>query len=591
MNVEAIECAEKLVGIDLHSDEETAIAGSLNNRLRTYQQLRQIAIGPEIDPAIMFKPSLPGKEPKGPATPGAAIRYTKAPLTLKRPANLEEVAFWPVAKLAALIERRLVTSTELTRMYLDRLKRYQPTLNFYVTLTEDLAVKQAADADREIKAGKYRGPLHGLPWGAKDLFATKGIVTSWGGEPHIEQVFDYDATIVERLRDAGAVLVAKLTLGALAQGDRWFGGRPTARGIRSAGRADRRPVRARRPPPAASRFRSARRPADRSSRPRPPTAWSACARRTAASAGYGAMALSNTMDKVGPMCRYVEDCALVLNAIYGPDKRDGTVADAAFRWNPDAPLAGYKIAFVRNGFDPAPADGRGAGAPAAARQREPAGVAQPVAGAAGGRAGGAAGGGGGMSVEDRRKVYQEVLSVYRKLGADLTPVDLPDLSIAGTIGFILETESAASFDDLTRSGDVDLLRTGTSASTWPNTFKSGRFVPAVEYLRAQRARVLLMRQMDEFMSKYDALLSAGSDGTLGATNLTGHPAIALKCSIYNSDTPVMLMVTGRLYEGRRFVASRWPTSRQRLERQTSHAGVEVRAVWKPRSTVDESESI
>jgi Asp-tRNA(Asn)/Glu-tRNA(Gln) amidotransferase A subunit family amidase len=556
VSVEAIECAEKLVGIDLHSDEETAIAGSLNNRLRTYQQLRQIAIGPEIDPAIMFKPSLPGKEPKGPATPGAAIRYTKAPLTLKRPANLEEVAFWPVAKLAALIERRLVTSTELTRMYLDRLKRYQPTLNFYVTLTEDLAVKQAADADREIKAGKYRGPLHGLPWGAKDLFATKGIVTSWGGEPYIEQVFDYDATIVERLRDAGAVLVAKLTLGALAQGDRWFGGRTNSpwNPQRGSSGSSAGPGSA----TAAGCVAFSIGTETRGSIISPSTANGVVGLRPTYGriSRYGAMALSNTMDKVGPMCRYVEDCVLVLNAIYGPDKRDGTVADAAFRWNPDAPLAGYKIAFVRNGFDPAPADGRGAGAPAAGTPpagAPPAGAAgrgaAGGAGAAGGRGGGAAGGrGGGMSVEDRRKVYQEVLSVYRKLGADLTPVDLPDLSIAGTIGFILETESAASFDDLTRSGDVDLLRTGTSASTWPNTFKSGRFVPAVEYLRAQRARVLLMRQMDEFMSKYDALLSAGSDGTLGATNLTGHPAIALKCSIYNSDTPVMLMVTGRLYE-------------------------------------------
>jgi Asp-tRNA(Asn)/Glu-tRNA(Gln) amidotransferase A subunit family amidase len=550
VNVGAIECAEKLVGIDLHSDEETAIAGSLNNRLRTYQQLRQIAIGPEIDPAIMFKPSLPGKEPKGPATPGAAIRYTKAPLTLKRPANLEDVAFWPVAKLAALIERRLVTSTELTRMYLDRLKRYQPTLNFYVTLTEDLAVKQAADADREIKAGKYRGPLHGLPWGAKDLFATKGIVTSWGGEPYIEQVFDYDATIVERLRDAGAVLVAKLTLGALAQGDRWFGGRTNSpwNPQRGSSGSSAGPGSA----TAAGCVAFSIGTETRGSIISPSTANGVVGLRPTYGriSRYGAMPLSNTMDKIGPMCRYVEDCVLVLNAIYGPDKRDGTVADASFRWNPDAPLAGYKIAFVRNGFDPAPADGRGAGAPAAGAPPAGAGGrgAAGGAGAAGGRGGAAGGRGGGMSVEDRRKVYQEVLSVYRKLGADLTPVDLPDLSIAGTIGFILETESAASFDDLTRSGDVDLLRTGTSASSWANTFKSARFVPAVEYLRAQRARVLLMRQMDEFMSKYDALLSAGSDGTLGATNLTGHPAIALKCSIYNSDTPVMLMVTGRLYE-------------------------------------------
>src|SRR5262249_29853184 len=163
-------------------------------------------------------------EPKGPATPGAKWTYAKPPMTLKRPANLEDAAFWPVTHLAALIERKLVTSTELTKMYIGRLKKYQPTLNFYVTLTEDLALKQAAQADKDIAAGKYRGPLHGIPWGGKDLLATKGIKATWGGEPYMEQVFDYDATVVERLTDAGAVLVAKLTLGALAQGDQWFGG-------------------------------------------------------------------------------------------------------------------------------------------------------------------------------------------------------------------------------------------------------------------------------------------------------------------------------------------------------------------------------
>jgi Asp-tRNA(Asn)/Glu-tRNA(Gln) amidotransferase A subunit family amidase len=546
---ETIECAEKLAGLDLYADEQAAISGSLNNRLRTFQQLRQIPIGPEIDPAIMFKPSLPGKEPKGPATPGAPMRHARAPLTLKRPANLEEVAFWPVARLAALIEMRLVTSTELTKMYLARLKKYQPTLNFYVTLTEDLALRQAADADREIRAGKYRGPLHGLPWGAKDLFATKGIVTSWGGEPYVEQVFDYDATIVERLRDAGAVLAAKLTLGALAQGDRWFGGRTNSpwNPQRGSSGSSAGPGSA----TAAGCVAFSIGTETRGSIISPSTANGVVGLRPTYGrvSRYGAMALSNTMDKVGPMCRYVEDCVLVLNAIYGPDGRDGTVADAAFRWNPDLPLKGLNIAFVRNGFDPAPGDGRGGGAPAGAPPPGAGGRgAAGGAGAAGGRGGAGGGRGGGMPVDERRKVYQEVLNVYRKLGANLTPVDLPDLSIAGTIGFILETESAASFDDLTRSGDVDLLRTGTSASSWANTFKSARFVPAVEYLRAQRARVLLMRQMDEFMGKYDALLSAGSDSTLGVTNLTGHPAIALKCAIYNNDMPVMLMVTGKLYD-------------------------------------------
>ena len=221
-----------------------------------------------------------------------------------------------------------------------------------------------------------------------------------------------------------------------------------------------------------------------------------------------------------------------MNAIYGPDQRDLSVADAAFRWNPDAPLSGFKIAYVRNGFEPqagrgGEAGGRGAGG--------------------GGGRGGGRGGRGGLPPEERGRIYQSVIETYRKLGANLTAVDLPDLSIGDSIGFILTTEAAASFDDVTRSGEVDLLRTGTSRSTWPNTFKAGRFVPAVEYLRAQRARVLLMRQMDEFLAPYDALLSAGLDSTLGVTNLTGQPAIAVKCGVY-TDIPVMLMLTGRLYE-------------------------------------------
>src|SRR6185503_3338737 len=179
---DTIEAAESIMGIDFHAEDEAALAQDLNNRLRIFQQLRSSSIPMDTELATIFKPALPGKEPKGPATPGAAMKYTKHPLTLKRPENLEDVAFWPISKLAALVERKLVTSTELTEMYLSRLKRYQPTLNFYVTLTEDLAREQAAQADREIKAGKYRGPLHGLPWGAKDLLATKGIRTTFGGE-------------------------------------------------------------------------------------------------------------------------------------------------------------------------------------------------------------------------------------------------------------------------------------------------------------------------------------------------------------------------------------------------------------------------
>ena len=532
-----IDAAEAIAGLDLHQDEEAAIAGGLNNRLRTFQQLRNTNVPLDTELAVLFTPVLPGKPPKGPATPHAALRYTRAPMTLRRPANLEDVAFWPIARLAALVERRLVSSTELTQMYLSRLKRYQPTLNFYVTLTEDLALRQAAEADREIKAGKYRGPLHGLPWGAKDLLATKGIRTTFGAEPYVDQVIDYDATVVERLRQAGAVLAAKLTLGALAQGDRWFGGRTNnpwnpAQGSSGSSAGPGSAT-------AAGCVAFAIGTETRGSIISPSSVNGVVGLRPTYGrvSRYGAMALSNTMDKLGPMCRYVEDAVLVLNAIYGPDQHDLSVTDAAFRWNPDLPLTGVRVGYVRSGFDATA--GRGAGAPAA--------------GAPAGGAGGAAAPGGGRGgatpeqQEQQRQIYRDVIEVYRKLGAKLVPVDLPDLSISNQISFILDVEAAASFDELTRSGEVNQLQTGTSRSTWPNTFRSARFIPAVEYLRAQRARTILMQQFDRFMSQFDVLLSAGADATLSATNLTGHPAMAVKCGFLNN-TPRILMLTGQLFD-------------------------------------------
>lgn len=528
---ETVDCAETITGLEFHTTEEEAIARSLNANLTTYQQLRQLEIPHDTEVALTFRPYLPGEKPKGPATPGRALRYAKPAISaITRPANLEDVAFWPVTKLAALIERRLVTSTELTQMYLTRLKRYQPLLNFAVTITEDLALQQAAEADKAIAARKYKGPLHGIPWGAKDLFATKGIATTWGAEPYMNQVPDYDATVVERLRDAGAVLVAKLTMGALAQGDQWFGGRTrnpwnpeggssgssagpgsaTAAGCVgfSIGTETRGSIIS---PTAVNGVVGLRPTYGRVSR-------------------YGAMELSWTMDKVGPMCRSVEDCVLVLNAIYGPDGRDESVADAAFTWNPDAPLAGYRIGYVRSDFEAAP-PGRGGGRGAAGA---PAGT---------GRGGGANQAQQQAAAAERLKNLQDAMATLQKLGAKLEPVELPDYP-ANALNFVLSVEAAAAFDDLTRSRGTDLMT--ASNSTWGATFRSARFVPAVEYIRAQRIRTLLMREWDTFMDKYDAFISSNNAG-LGATNLTGHPAIALKCGFANS-LPQPLMVTGRLYD-------------------------------------------
>ena len=353
-------------------------------------------------------------------------------------------------------------------MYLDRLKKYGPKLNCVVTLTEDLALAQAAQADREIRAGRYKGPLHGIPWGAKDLFATKGIPTTWGAGPFKNQVFDYDATIVERLRDAGAVLVAKLSMGALAQGDNWFRGRTNnpwntrARLQRFFGRTRVRN--------GGGTGRSSRIGTETRGSIISPSAENGVTglRPTYGRVSrYGAMALSWTMDKIGPMCRSVEDCALVFNAIYGPDGRDETTADAPFTWNPGVPLSKLRIGYVKSEFETVPATfgGRGGGR---------AGIA-PAPGAGRGESG--RGGRGEMSPDEQQRqrdawlrIFSDVLEVYRKAGATLTPIEIPEnvRSLSGALGFILSTEGAAAFDDLTRSDDIKDPSLGGLAQLVPN---------------------------------------------------------------------------------------------------------------------------
>ena len=534
---EMLDVVEKVLGVDFSDAEQEQALRGVNRNLDTFETLRKLDIPLDTEPAVTFRPYLPGKAPKPGATPGAKIKVTLRPPGTQH-SSLDELAFLPVTSLAPLIQRRDVSATDLTRMYLERLKKFGAKLNCVVTLTEELALAQAAQADREIRAGRYRGPLHGIPWGAKDLLATKGIPTTWGARPYENQVFDYDATVVERLRDAGAVLVAKLSMGALAQGDRWFRGQTrnpwnpengssgssagpgaaTAAGL--VGFAIGTETRGSIISPSAVNGVAGLRPTyGRVSR-------------------HGAMALSWTMDKIGPMCRSVEDCALVFNAIYGPDGRDDTVVDAAFNWNPDIPLSRLKIGYIKAEFEARPET---AG-------REGAGRGRGEAGAGRGEGGGR--GRGGLSPEEQRrrreeqlKLLNDALDVYRAAGATLHPIEMPATNISNAIGFILSTEAAAAFDDLTRSPGIQ----DPSLGSWPNTFRTHRYVPAVEYIRAQRARTLLMREMDALMSQYDVFLSPNNSSSLGLTNLTGHPAIALKAGFVRN-LPIVLMVTGRLYD-------------------------------------------
>ena len=506
-----VECAASLAGLEFTAAERDLLRPDAARNRRRYGALRQLAIGPDVPPAFAFQPYRSDYEPAGPATPNADLDIER-PAAATVPSDPDRLALLPVTVLSQLVERRLVTSLDLTRLYLDRLRRYGGRLNCVVTLTGQRALAQAAEADREIAAGRYRGPLHGIPWGAKDLFATRGVRTTWGARPYAQQVIDQDAAVVERLDAAGAVLVAKLSLGALARGSVWFGGmtrNPWAPARGSSG-SSAGPGAA----TAAGLVAFSVGTETLGSIISPSAACGVTGLRPAYGrvSRHGAMTLSWTMDKIGPMCRSAEDCALVFNAIYGPDGRDDTVVDAPFTWDRRFDPGALRAGYVEEEFRRPPFAGL-AGRPEAAAR----------------------------ALEGQRAALDDL----RRAGLALEPVELPAFP-AEALRVILNAEAAAAFDDLTRSGGIDQL-TDQGPDAWPNVFRASRFIPAVEYLRAQRARTLLGRELDALMRRFDLIVTPALSASLTMTNMTGHPALAFKAG-FSDGLPVALMLTGRLYE-------------------------------------------
>jgi Asp-tRNA(Asn)/Glu-tRNA(Gln) amidotransferase A subunit family amidase len=493
---EMLRNALKVAGLEFTDPQLDMMLPTMNRTLPSFEALRKKVVPLDTEPATSFHPLLPEILPKK-----AQFRPSKLKSKPKRPANLEDLAFLPVTELAPLVKSKQVSSVELTKMYLARLKKYSPKLLCVITLTEDLALQQATVADQEIRAGRYKGPLHGIPYGAKDLFNTAGILTTWGAEPYQEQIPTYDATVITRLHHAGAVLVAKLSMGALAQGGLWFGGmtktpwniEQTSSGS-SAGSASAT---------AAGLVGFSIGTETLGSIISPSTRCGCAGLRPTYGriSRYGAMALSWTMDKIGPICRSVEDCALVLKAAYGPDGHDLTTLDIPVEWNPALPLAKLRVGVVQSEFDRARGDSKAA--------------------------------------------YATALDALRKAGAELKPVTLPDFQ-SGPLSIILNAEAAAAFDDLTRSGGVDQLK-GQSPQDWPNSFRSARTLPAVEYIRAQRERTILQRDMEKFMADWDVLVSPTNTALLQVTNLTGHPQITVPCG-FNQGIPIGLLFSGHLYQ-------------------------------------------
>ena len=496
----AVMPALSLAGLCFTEAEIDLMLAGLNTNLERYEQTRSVEIGNSVAPAWRFDPR------PFPVQANAGTRRRPVPVLPASvpplPEDLEEVAFWPVTQLAALIHSRQVSSLQLTEMYLERLKRIGPKLECVVTLTEDLAREQAERADREIESGTYRGPLHGIPWGAKDLLATKGIPTTWGATPYKDQVPDEDATVVRRLEEAGSVLVAKLTMGALAWGDVWFGGRTrspwnTEEGSSGSSAGSGSAT-------AAGLVGFAIGTETYGSIVSPSTACGLSGLRPTFGrvSRHGAMALCWTLDKIGPMCRSVEDCALVFDAIRGADGADPSVIDADFAWPQHADLGALRIGYVESEF----------------------------------------------AADHETKVQDDAtLQVLRELGADLIPMALPDLP-ADAMQIILWVEAAAAFDELTRTNrDDELVRQTEDA--WPNRFRAARTIPAVEYVQANRLRTLVMQQMAELMTGIDVYVAPSLDtANLWLTNATGHPAVVVPNGWRENGLPSTITFTGRLFD-------------------------------------------
>jgi Asp-tRNA(Asn)/Glu-tRNA(Gln) amidotransferase A subunit family amidase len=493
-----IAASEKVIGLDFTSKERKMMLDDVRRNLSAYEELRKISLQNSVPPALAFSPVIPGIQLETERMPSKMPEASD----VKVPSNFEDLAFYPLTDLAQLIKSRKITSTQLTKLYLERLKKYGPRLECVITLTEDLALAQAKRADKEIASGRYRGPLHGIPWGAKDLLSTKGIKTTWGAMPYKDQIADVDATVVKRLEEAGAVLVAKLTMGALAWGDVWFGGKTKnpwnpkqGSSGSSAGSAAAT---------AAGLVGFSIGTETWGSIVSPSTRCGVTGLRPTFGrvSRYGAMALSWSMDKIGPICRSAEDCSLVFKAIYGPDGKDLTVVNLPFNWNPSLDLENIRIGYLKKLFE--------------GKYRN-------------------------------KKNDEASLKVLRSLGVKLVPFDLPELPV-NALSFILNAEAAAAFEELTRSNRDDLL-VRQIKQAWPNTFRQARLIPAVEYIQANRVRTLLMEEMAKKMKGIDVYVAPSFGGNnLLLTNLTGHPAVVVPNGFDEKGSPTSISFIGNLFE-------------------------------------------
>ncbi len=495
--------AQKLIGVDFSRKEIDTMRNYLNANRKGYDSMRKIRLAYEVTPSLYFDPRPDHFQFKN-RTAQSEWRLANG---VKLPASDEEIAFMSVVDLSVLIKSKKITSTRLTKIYLVRLKKYKDTLAAVVTITEELALQQAAKADEEIEQGKDRGILHGIPYGIKDLFAVPGYKTTWGAEPYQNQAINEKAAVAKKLEDAGAVLVAKLSSGALARGDVWFGGKTKnpwdlkqgASGS-SAGSASATSAGLVAFAIGTETLGSIISPSSR------------CGvtglRPTYGSVGRaGCMTLSWSMDKAGPICRTAQDCALVFGVIKGKNEneKDRSVIDYPFSFNPPSDLKGYKIGYFKKLFD--------------------------------------------KKDTTKIKVNDSLsLKVLKDIGAELIEVKMPDSIPYDAFDVILRAEAGAFFDELVR-GHKDRMLSEQTKDSRANSLRQARFISAVEYLQASRHRKVLIEKFNAMIKEYDFVISPtdGKNVSL-ATNLTGHPAICVPNGFDSKGHPTSILFIGNLYD-------------------------------------------
>jgi len=495
--------AAKLFDLQYNNKEVDTMYAGIKDNLKVYKDMHQSNLNNGLPMSLWQSPLVPGLNIE---TKQNNIKW-KFNKNIQLPTNKADLAFYSIADLSVLIKSKKISSVTLTQFFIDRIKQYADSLQCVISITESIALEQAKAADDEIAAGRYRGPLHGIPYGLKDLFSVKGTKTTWGAAPYKNQQIDEDAYVYNRLKDAGAVLVAKFTLGALAMGDYWYGGRTknpwnlrTGSSGSSAGSASAT---------VAGLVPFAIGTETWGSIISPSSTCGATGLRPTFGriSRTGAMALSWSLDKIGPICRSAEDAAIVFNYIHGTDGLDLSAVNIPFNYQPEGDIKKLKIGYAKNYYD---------------------------------------------LIKDTSRNEWKVLESFRKMGVELIPIEFPDTSVykSNIMDVIISAESAAAFDGLTRLNiDDELTRQGPF--DWPNSFRVSRLVPAVEYVNANRMRYQLQQKVHAALSAVDVLIcpTRGSGNQSAITNLTGQPVVCTPIGFdKRTGLPTSISFIGNLYQ-------------------------------------------